>query len=227
MMSSLVIAIVLLAAPGESVSQVDQARPNSEPRPYHEISEDITDLIRREATAKNDSARIAAIEEMSVLYRELKRDPRLAEAPTIQRYKIKLWSRLSKIKNDLKREIARDQKRSALRRDEPTVDPQQDAYEEAGQSLATQMALASYSLGGPAQILARTGGGFGGGAVRDYGERLVELIERTIAPELWDTNGGPGAIFYYEPLRVLVVRATTEVHHKLGGGLRGLRDAGR
>ena len=226
-MSSLAIAVVLLAAPGNDTAQVEQAKIVAEPRPYHEISEDITDLIRREATAKTDAARIAAIEEMSVLYRELKRDPRLEEAPTLQRYKIKLWSRLSKIKNDLKREIARERKRAALRREEPIAGNQQEVYEEAGRSLATQMALASYSLGGPAQILARTGSGFGGGTVRDYGERLVELIERTIAPDFWDTNGGPGAIFYYEPLRVLVVRATTEVHHKLGGGLRGLRDAGR
>ena len=226
-MSSLAIAVVLLAAPGNDTAQVEQATIVAEPRPYHEISEDITDLIRREATAKTDAARIAAIEEMSVLYRELKRDPRLEEAPTLQRYKIKLWSRLSKIKNDLKREIARERKRAALRREEPIAGNQQEVYEEAGRSLATQMALASYSLGGPAQILARTGSGFGGGTVRDYGERLVELIERTIAPDFWDTNGGPGAIFYYEPLRVLVVRATTEVHHKLGGGLRGLRDAGR
>lgn len=226
-MSTLVIATVLLAAPGESVSQAGPAKQDSQPRPFHEISEEINDLIKREATAKTDSVRIAAIEEMTVVYRELKRDPRLAESPTLKRYKIKVWSRLSKIKNDLEREIARKERRAALRRDVPASDNQQDVYEQAGQSLATQMALAGYSLGGPAQILARTGGGFGGGSVRDYGERLVELIERTIAPDFWDTNGGPGAIFYYEPLRVLVVRATTEIHHKIGGGLRGLRDAGR
>jgi len=226
-MSSLLLVAVLMTAPGENASQSGQAKQISEPRPFHEISEDINDLIKREATAKTDSARVAAIEEMSVVYRELKRDPRLSESPTLQRYKIKLWSRLSKIKRDLEREIARQERRAALRRDEPIPDMQQVVYEQAGQSLATQMALASYSLGGPAEIVARTGGGFGGGTVRDYGERLVELIERTIAPDFWDTNGGPGAIFYYEPLRVLVVRATTEVHHKLGGGLRGLRDAGR
>ena len=223
-MSSLLIATVLLSAPIDD-SAAKEAQPRV--RPYHEISEEITDLIRREATAKTDATRIAAIQEMTAVYQELRRDPRLADAPTLKKYKIRLWSRLSKIKKDLEREIAREKKRAALRREPRVVDAQQQAYEHAGQSLATQMALASYSIGGPAEILARTGSGFGGGTVRDYGERLVELIERTIAPEFWDTNGGPGAIFYYEPLRVLVVRATTEVHHKLGGGIRGLRDAGR
>lgn len=223
-MSSFFIAVVLLSAPVNESSQVDPIAQDL--RPYHEISEDITDLIRREATAKTDAARIAAIEEMTSLYSELKHDPRLADAPTLFRYKTKLWSRLSKINKDLKREIAREKKRAALRREAPVTE-QQQIYEQAGQSLAAQMALASYSMGGPAEILARTGSGYGGGTVRDYGERLVELIERTIAPDFWDTNGGPGAIFYYEPLRVIVVRATSEVHYKIGGGVRALRDAGR
>jgi hypothetical protein len=58
----------------------------------------------------------------------------------------------------------------------------------------------------------------GGRGVRDdYGPLLVALIERTIAPEFWDVNGGPGTIVYYRPLRVLVVHATIDVHHRIGG----------
>jgi hypothetical protein len=53
------------------------------------------------------------------------------------------------------------------------------------------------------------------------------LIERTICPEFWDVNGGPGTIYYYYPLRVIAVRATSEVHHRIGGTLTDLRDAGK
>jgi len=57
----------------------------------------------------------------------------------------------------------------------------------------------------------------------DYGPHLVALIQRTIAPEFWNVNGGPGIIVYYPPLRVLVVRATSQVHGQiqdLNGKLR-------
>jgi hypothetical protein len=57
----------------------------------------------------------------------------------------------------------------------------------------------------------------------DYGEDLAELIQATIAPASWDVNGGPGTIRYFRPLRVLVVRQTTEVHEAIGGLLPGLR----
>jgi hypothetical protein len=54
----------------------------------------------------------------------------------------------------------------------------------------------------------------------------VNLIEHTIAPTKWDTVGGPFTVMYYAPLKVLVVRATGEVHEQIGGALGGLRAAG-
>jgi hypothetical protein len=63
----------------------------------------------------------------------------------------------------------------------------------------------------------------GGDGVPDNGQALVDLIQRTIHPDFWDVNGGPGTILYYRPLRCLVVRATDEVHGNVGGAVRGLR----
>jgi len=74
-----------------------------------------------------------------------------------------------------------------------------------------------------AAALAEEAGAPGGQAVRDNGQQLVELIEATIAPEHWDVNGGPGTIFYYAPLRVLVVRASGTAHQRIGGVVGGLR----
>ena len=39
----------------------------------------------------------------------------------------------------------------------------------------------------------------------DYGPELVDIIQTVISPKTWDINGGPGAVVYYAPLRVLVI----------------------
>jgi len=68
------------------------------------------------------------------------------------------------------------------------------------------------------------GGNVGRQQPPDYGPKLVELIQQTIAPDSWDVNGGPGTIMYFSPLRVLVVRQTGEVHDHLGGLLPAMRN---
>ena len=70
---------------------------------------------------------------------------------------------------------------------------------------------------------ASAAGAPGGGAVAASAAELVELIQTTIAPETWDVNGGEGSIVYYAPLQCLVIRQTSEVHHQVGGVVRGLR----
>ena len=65
-------------------------------------------------------------------------------------------------------------------------------------------------------------GGRGGGAIADQGWALVELIQRTVHPDFWETTGGPGSIRYFAMKRVLVVRATTRVHEDLVALLRQL-----
>lgn len=229
-MSTFLVTLVLIAAPGEHTAAVESTSAD-DLRPYHEIGRDVRAVMKREATAESDEERVRAIHAMTRLYREVKRDPRLTLAPTIKRYKDTLWSRLTKIKADLQRDI--DHRAEARERATPAELAELLAAQQARQtadrtteSLANQFALVSSSMGGPARVLAATGTGFGGGMVRDHGEELVELIERTISPEFWDTVGGPGSIFYYAPLRVLVVSATLEVHWKIGGAVGGLRRAG-
>ncbi len=62
-----------------------------------------------------------------------------------------------------------------------------------------------------------------GGAAVDDGAGLVELIQRTISPDFWDVNGGPGTIVYYRQWHVLVIRATPEIHRRVGGAVGGGR----
>lgn len=226
-MASLVFVVLLTCAPvrEDSAPLVSSEVPFTAPRAYHEINRDLRDAMKRESLAESKAQRSDAIYDLVDLYGELKHDPRLETAPTLQQYKAKLWSRLVRVKNDLRREIARAQTDDTDRGQLPQAS-RVDA-DAAAAGLASQLAFVSYSLGGPGQVLADTGGAFGGGAVRDYGADLVALIERTIAPDSWDVNGGPGSIVYYAPLQVLVVRATSEVHQKIGGAVGGIRAAGR
>jgi hypothetical protein len=92
--------------------------------------------------------------------------------------------------------------------------------------MAMLLSLAGDTLGGPATVYKYGGGPWaarGGAARGDYGQDLVELIRRTIAPESWDVNGGRGVIVYYRPWYALVVRARGEVHGQVGGLVDGLR----
>lgn len=229
-MSGLLLAACLIAAsPGGSLSDG-----SVEPRRYHEINDDLRELIRAYARAESPAAQSAVIHEMCVLYVELKRDPRLASSDTLQEYKAKLWSRLVRIQTELERQLAREQRQPGRPADggAAAVQPSDTADVQASGSLAGSLSLLGGVLGGPADLLAHGGslgaGSLGGGAAGgDYGQSLVELIQRTIAPEFWDVNGGPGTIVYFAPLRVLVVRATSEIHHKIGGGVQGLRRAGQ
>ncbi len=222
-MSYFLLTVVFSVLPSESSAAADAPVT----RAFHEISRDIHDLMQRESLAKSDADRIQAIHELAELYLEIKRDPRLDEAPTLQQYKAKVWTRLIKIKKELQQQIAREKSKATRGQNPALVAARQaelDDARRASESLAAQLSLVSFSMGGPGKLFAAAGpGAFGGAAMADNGEALVELITRVIEPDFWDVNGGPGTIFYYQPLMALVVRATSEVHHKIGGALGGLR----
>lgn len=66
-------------------------------------------------------------------------------------------------------------------------------------------------------------GGQGAGGIPDTGWQLVELIQRVIAPTFWESRGGPGSIRYFAMRKVLVIRATTDIHEQVRDLLRALR----
>jgi len=54
-------------------------------------------------------------------------------------------------------------------------------------------------------------------------QELIDLIQKTIAPATWDTNGGQGAIDGSALAGALVVSQTNEIHEQIPGLLAGLR----
>jgi len=201
------------------------AEPKSEPRPFHAIQAEISDLLRREAQAKEPSARAGVVQRMCELHGEILRDSRYVTSDTLAEYRIRLWSRLRRVQADLKQQIARstDKHDKQAAEDYAALAAADSTSIAAADSLAESLAMLDQSQGGPGYLL-----GFGGRAVPpDFGQDLVDLIEQTINPAFWDTNGGPGTIVYYAPLRCIVVRATSEVHGNIGGLVGGLRAAGK
>jgi hypothetical protein len=205
-----------------------QPSPRAEPSPrpsdrgFHQYEQQISDLFKQESKAASDAERAAAIRAMCDLHGHILRDSRYALSPVLKEYRGRLWSRLTKVKTELKQELARDARANQSGLDDLAgLESADRAAIVAADSLSASLALLDQSQGGPGSLLA-----FGGGAgPPDNGAALVALIERTINPAFWDTIGGPGSIVYYAPLQCLVVRATAEVHGQLGGALGGLRGA--
>jgi len=221
-MSTLMFVWVVAMA-GADGGSVAGATPVAAPRRYHEIERDMTDALRSEARAEDPQAQAEAVRQMCGVYRELAGDPRLATSDELKSYKAKLWSRMTRVKRELEQRVARQSGQVSGGGPSQAESP---AIQEAAAGLATQLSYSNYTLGGPAYVLSHSGAAFGGGAVNDHAQELIDLIQRTISPNFWDVAGGPGSMFYYRPLMALVVRATSEVHDDLGGLLGALRRAG-
>ena len=221
-MSTLMLALVVAVTSADGVNAAGSS-PAVAPRRYHEIERDISDALRSEARAQEPQAQAEAVRKMCILYRELAIDPRLATSDELKSYKAKVWSRLTRIKRELEQRVARQ---SGNRSGRGPSEAESQAIQDAATSLAAQMSYSNYTLGGPAYVLSHSGAAFGGGAVNDHAQELIDLIQRTISPDFWDVAGGPGSMFYYRPLMALVVRATSEVHDDVGGLLGALRRAG-
>ena len=106
--------ILFLAALGADGSDHAANVPVAKPRRYHEINKDMRAWLRREAIAKTKPQRAEAVYELTKLYQELRRDPRVHDSNTLTEYKNKLWGRLIRIKKDIQREIAREKPKRKL-----------------------------------------------------------------------------------------------------------------
>jgi hypothetical protein len=230
MASLLLLAAALAADPAGSGSRLQDnaaiahgpAVPAANPRGFHEYQSQLSDLLRREALARDPAAKAALVCALCELHGEIVRDSRYAASDKLKEYRARLWSRLTKIKTELKQQLARDAKTNKEALETAALLQSADpAAVAAADSLAATLALVEQTQGGPGALL-----GHGGRAIADNGRALVELIERTINPAFWDVAGGPGTIVYYAPLQCLVVRATSEVHGKIGGVLGDIRAAG-
>ena len=219
-MSVLLLCVALAGTPDETALSGRQAEPVSakasqaeperaeitaaKPQPLFEIHKELRQLLRDEAVGKERKAWEATVVKLVGMYGEITRDARLLTSDALNGYRVKLRSRLVKVQKRLERELASQRKTDAG----------------AGNSLA---AGSGASSSGSSNSGKSQRAGAAGGAAFDSGLALVELIQRTISPDFWDVNGGPGTIVYYRQWHALVVRATPQIHRRIGGAVRGAR----
>lgn len=167
-------------------------------------------LLREEALAKGDAKKYVATEALCDMYMLLRNDARYVESNMLQGDAAKVRRRLIAIKRRLESKLKRENVprpgAMATEVDAAIASSEREESEEAGERGNSGSSNAG-----------RAAGPF------DEGWRLVELIERIIAPDFWEGVGGPGSVRYFAMRRVLVVRATTDVHEQIKDLLMALR----
>jgi hypothetical protein len=194
---------------------------------FHQLNERISRSIRGYSVAKTDEETAEAVFGMVEMHRELAADPRFQESDTLQGYRRRLAAKLKQAEQKIARELAKRGKANSLSTKTILAPDQLDLNNEhVGRIVSDQFSLVGVTMGGPSRLLDEISrqGGFGGGAIPDFGPALVDLIQATITPKAWDVNGGSSTIVYYKPLLLLVVRAPLEVHEDINGGLGKLRE---
>jgi hypothetical protein len=183
------------------------------PRSLNVIQNDVRSAMRAEALSRRQGPNVDEVVRLIELYRELAAHPKRDTSAVAKELGLKLRSRLGDIRDEIERRTG--DRRRAVKKTAvvpAVVTPQT-------QVLAQQLAPgAAPGQGVQVPVVQPVVA-----QAIDYGPQLVELIQATISPGTWDVNGGPGSIFYYAPLRVLVVSAPDGVQEQIGGVLGQMR----
>ncbi len=157
------------------------------------------ELLRQAAITPQGHQKDDAVAALCDLYVLIRQDARYTESEMLQQDAAKIRRRLLTISTRREAQLKRAEipKSASLSSD---VDA------------AIREALESEDPGKLGK-LAFQGGQAAGGF--DNGWQLVELIQRIVEPDFWDAQGGPGTIRYFALRRVLVVRATSDVHEQI------------
>lgn len=213
--------LVLLFVATGSCGNLRASEGNPDPLPtLGQLHEHVSAALRAEAISRREGDNTPEVLHLVDTYRWLASDPRRGESPTIERLGLKVKARLGQVRRHVRRHSdGRGEK--IAEKNAPIAVPRVAAPPDV---------VLAQQLGGAA------GGGAAGGIAgnppqpnrpADYGADLVDLIERTIMPDIWDTSGGPASIRYYQPWHALVVSAPASVHYEVGGALENLRNAGQ
>lgn len=177
--------------------------------PLTRFRQQTSELLKQEATASAGQAKEAAIAALCDMYVVMRSDDRYATSEMLQGDSAKIRRRLLSIARQRTNEL----KRNKVPRPDSLSSEVESAITSALESESTVSDLLQ-----PSKL-----GGHAGGAAMDNGWQLVELIQRIVTPDFWDSLGGPGTIRYFAMRRVLVVRATSDVHEQIKDLLIALR----
>ena len=212
------------AEPSGAVSNTPVVQPAEQVQVLtsYELRKAVRGALRREAVETGEKQH-TAVRDLVRLYKQLQADKKIAPNDR-ERLRIKVRSRLMTFARETsaatakRKRIQRGRERRANRgrKAKPARPATIGLSDPARHILAQQVGGLAGGLGGA--------GGAAAGGLKDDGEELVELIQTVISPGHWEVNGGPGSIVYYRGLHVLIVRASDDVHGKLGNVLDNLRE---
>ncbi len=172
----------------------------------HGVTKAASQALRREALAADGAEREIVLRELIRIHDQMLAHSRFVLSSRLQRTVLQIRARLRRVRKEIQQQATESDvvRRAVTRRD------------------VLHQRLGNVGQAVP-QAIANGGAQQGGG---DYGQELLDLIERTISPPIWESNGGPATIVYFQPRHALVVRATQDTHRDLGRLLIGLRAAG-
>jgi hypothetical protein len=209
-MSALFLAAAVLCAPPTPNSPHKNNQGADAPRSPKELREVYREAVR----ASYQKGPTDAVPKLVEAYKVIDRDRQLSNVERGD-LKVRLRSRMiavgDKIVEDARREMRKRERDKAAGKRLPLAAPAPSA---GGTP-------AAYAATGGSQSAPR--GAAGGRGEEDNAEELIELIRTTVAPQSWDTAGGPGSIYYYRPVHALVIHQTQEVHWLIGGLSGALR----
>jgi hypothetical protein len=237
MITHSVILALLAAMPAaspENSPEGAQATVDSVAEPTaQQLRDAVHAAMRRQATAKGAEQQ-AAIRGLTEAYRQVVASTALP-AREQQQLRTLVRSRLMRTSKTLERQLAKAQD-GTMRQVRPLAD------QLANEQPPAKRAILAQAQGNPARQPGAAGaqpgraaGQFGPGAqvagaaqswnaqTNQNAQQLIDLIQNTIAPASWDTNGGLGTIMYFAPSQVMVIRQTDGIHGKVGQAIQGLR----
>ena len=228
----LAIALIFIG-PVQAFSQQRSTSDETEQATLYETLGDIKAFSKRIDNASGDMDRTDAIVDLGSLYLRVVGDSRFSRSKILQGYRGRIGIRLQKARTLIEREqkkaaASKDESRYVTRTEEQSED---DRLESA--VVDKQWQLVAHVVGGTAPSMYYGSGLYGtsghfyrgrvGGLLQDNGDELLNLIRTVLFPDFWQINGGSGRAYYYQPLRIIVIRATMRVHEDLTNLLERLR----
>ena len=171
------------------------------PKTIHEISRAARAALRAEATANGTAKRESAIRALIETYGQATQHSRFWSNDTLQQRALQIHHRLRSVHAEL------TGPRPRRLRNRETV-------------LNQRLGNAGGNAFGANQLAN------GNAGTANFSQQLIELIERTITPSVWEAAGGNASMAYFHPSLALVVTADQETHRRVAGLLDALRRAG-
>lgn len=222
---------LLVGLLGTLVAQTSDSKENAE-RPIAEMRKDMKAFIKR--SKSDDEFRMyGAIVDLCALHREIVSDSRYESNPSLVNLRAQIGTRLKNCQQEIELSILRAAR--VLAREHSSAEPVagdadlidaevEPNYEQMiAQELSQHLHVTSQMTGGPSQVFSYANGNFGPGDAQE----LIRLIETTIDPASWRTNGGNGQMFFYRPACALVVSASAQTQDRITDLLRQMRRLSR